>query len=98
MISTDGSQLDSLGGDTEANARNIYDGDNLGDPSKWSFSNGDSDNDDPIAEGPNEDTAAGAGHIRWRHGDDEAINMLFLDGHASTIRQGEVLNRNIRLD
>jgi len=98
MVSADGAQLPSLDGDAEANARNIYDGDNLADSSKWYFNGSDSDNDEEIAVGPNEDTSAAAGHIRWRHSSDKSINMLFLDGHAETLQQGSVLNRNIRID
>lgn len=98
MVSGDGAQVPTLGGDCEANARNIYDGDNLANPNKWYFDRGATDNDDPIAIGVNEDTIAGAGHIRWRHADNQAINLLFLDGHASTNQQGDVLNRNIRID
>jgi len=99
MVSTDGAQVPSIGGDAEANARNIYDGDNLANPGKWFYNSSDSDNEDPIATGPNQDTNAAAGHIRWRHGgNDQAINLLFLDGHAASRQQGAVLNRNIRID
>ncbi len=94
----DGAQSQA-NGDTEANARNLFDGDNLSDQSKWYFNSSDTDNDDPIAEGPNVDDASGAGHIRWRHGSgNDTINVLFLDGHASSLKQGSLLNRNIRLD
>jgi prepilin-type N-terminal cleavage/methylation domain-containing protein/prepilin-type processing-associated H-X9-DG protein len=98
MVSADGAQVPSLNDDAVADAYQIYDGDNLSDAGKWYFDSTDSDNNDAIAEGPNTDENSSQGHIRWRHGSDESINMLFLDGHASTIRQGEVLNRNIRLD
>lgn len=96
MVLTDGAQRPNLDGDSEANARNIYNGDNLADSSKW-FLSGNSDNDEAIAQGVNEDTEAAAGHIRWRHGKD-GINMLYMDGHAATNKEGDVTNRNIRLD
>jgi len=104
MLSADGAQLpsgpgaDGNVGDAVAGAYQIYDGDFLGDSSKWYFDSSDSDNDDAIAVGPNTDEDSSEGHLRWRHGSDGAINMLFLDGHASTTQEGEVLNRNIRLD
>lgn len=98
MVSTDGSQLPSLNGDAEANARNIYDYDNLANPNKWYFNPGNTDNDDPIYLGPNEDTAAGAGTIRWRHSSNQVANMLFLDGHAEAIQQNAAMQRNIRID
>lgn len=97
MLTADGSQLPSLNGDAEANSRNIYDYDNLADPNQW-YVKGNSDNDDPIFEGPNEDSAAGSGTIRWRHSNNGATNMLFLDGHASTQQIGSVLKENIRID
>ena len=99
MVSADGTQLPSLNGDSESNARNLYDGDNLGDSSRWYYRAGDADNDEAIAVGVNTDDNSAGGHIRWRHGgSDDTINMLFLDGHASSIRIGEVYNRNIRID
>jgi prepilin-type N-terminal cleavage/methylation domain-containing protein/prepilin-type processing-associated H-X9-DG protein len=33
--------------------------------------------------------------VRWRHRDDEAANFVFVDGHASAFRRGELLNRNV---
>lgn len=42
----------------------------------------------------------GAGNFRWRHGStgvDDRMNMLFMDGHAETRGQEDVLNKNIRL-
>jgi len=104
MVTADGAQNPAgpggagTEGDAVSDAYQIFDGDGMSDSSKWIFDSSDSDNDDAIANGPNEDTAAAQGHIRWRHGGDDAINMLFLDGHASTVRQGEVTNRNIRID
>lgn len=98
MVTTDGSQLPSLNGDAEANLRNMYDYDNLANPNKWYFNAGAGDNDDGIYIGPNEDTAAGAGTIRWRHSSDEATNMLFLDGHAEAVQKNSAQNRNLRID
>jgi prepilin-type N-terminal cleavage/methylation domain-containing protein/prepilin-type processing-associated H-X9-DG protein len=96
MISTDGSQLPSLNGDSEANARNIYDYDNLANPDKWYYDA--SVADDEIYIGPNADDASGAGTIRWRHGGDTTANMLFLDGHAEAVAQNAAQQRNIRID
>lgn len=96
MVSTDGSQLPSLNGDSEANARNIYDYDNLADSSKWYYDA--SVADDEIYIGPNTDDASGAGTIRWRHSSDKVANMLFLDGHAEGIEQSSAQQRNIRID
>ena len=98
MLSTDGSQLPSLNGDAEANARNIYDYDNLANPNKWYYNSGAGDNDDEIYLGPNADDASGAGTIRWRHSSDQAANMLFLDGHAEAVQQTAAAKRNIRID
>lgn len=64
----------------------------------------DPDNNDPIDPGPNEDL--GYRNLRWRHssGGKEpgsvggAVNVLFLDGHASTVKEGALLNENIRAD
>lgn len=96
MLSTDGSQLPSLNGDAEANTRNMYDYDNLGDSSKWYYDA--SVADDEIYIGPNTDDASGAGTIRWRHSNDKAANMLFLDGHAEAIQSESAKQRNIRID
>ncbi|XAL98353.1 prepilin-type N-terminal cleavage/methylation domain-containing protein [Phycisphaeraceae bacterium D3-23] len=98
MMSTDGAQVPNLNDDAAADAYQIYDADGMGDSTKWYYDSTDTDNDDAIAVGLNEDSNAAQGHIRWRHGDDTAINMLFLDGHAETLRQGDVLNENIRID
>ena len=96
MISTDGSQLPTLNGDAEANARNIYDYDNLANPNKWYYDA--SVADDEIYVGPNADDASGAGTIRWRHSSDQAANMLFLDGHAEAVAPTAAKQRNIRID
>jgi len=44
---------------------------------------------------PNENFAGG--HIQIRHGREEAINMLFVDGHASSQKQRSITNKTIRL-
>ena len=99
MLAADGAQLPSLNGDSESNARNLYQGDNLSDSSKWYYAGSDTDNDEEIAVGVNTDDDSAGGHLRWRHGGgDNTINMLFLDGHASSIGVGQVYNRNIRID
>lgn len=103
MLSTDGAQMNVTfngipPGDVAATADQIYGAGALSDPNNWYFTNSATGND-AILVGPNEDTTAGFQHIRWRHsGGNEAINMLFLDGHAATLQQGGVLNRNIRID
>lgn len=98
MLSTDGAQLPSLGGDAEANARNMYDYDNLGDSSRWYYRRNAADNDESAYEGPNVDSAEGAGTLRWRHGTDNALNVLFVDGHVEVRKSGALLNRNLRID
>ncbi|MEM9415097.1 MAG: prepilin-type N-terminal cleavage/methylation domain-containing protein [Planctomycetota bacterium] len=103
MISADGAQLpsgpgaDGTQGDAVADAYQIY-GAGMLNTSDWYFDTSDTDNDEAIAIGPNTDEDSSQGHIRWRHGGDDAVNMLFLDGHAETLRQGSVLNRHIRID
>jgi prepilin-type N-terminal cleavage/methylation domain-containing protein/prepilin-type processing-associated H-X9-DG protein len=59
---------------------------------------------DPISyTGPTPDADLpdwGAGNFRWRHGASgigDNTNMLFMDGHAETRGQDDVLNRNLRL-
>jgi prepilin-type N-terminal cleavage/methylation domain-containing protein/prepilin-type processing-associated H-X9-DG protein len=54
--------------------------------------------DEPVPLGPNADTAAGMGHIRWRVGNDNAAKFLFCDGHVKVMKQGELKNRHIRAD
>ena len=68
----------------------------------------DSDNLDPINEGPNMDgtNQAEISQPRWRHGgggqesgsDGGVVNLLFADGHASGVQRGELLQENIRPD
>jgi prepilin-type N-terminal cleavage/methylation domain-containing protein/prepilin-type processing-associated H-X9-DG protein len=69
----------------------------------------DTDNDDAIDEGPNVD-GTDQGQLalaqpRWRHGgggesgsDGGAVNLLYGDGHASTVSRGGFLVRNVRAD
>ncbi len=62
---------------------------------------GASDNDDPIAPGPNVDdvnTGSSAGFIRWRQRANTAANFLFTDGHVETLAIGQVKKRNVRYD
>ncbi|MEM8784215.1 MAG: hypothetical protein AAGE65_15375, partial [Planctomycetota bacterium] len=69
----------------------------------------DTDNQDSIEEGPNEDSASDLilGQPRWRHAGSAGqangsngggVNVLFIDGHASTVVRGEFLLENIRPD
>lgn len=72
------------------------------------FSSTDTDNDDPINEGENYDgnITPGNGDLRWRHGsggrenrsEGGNVNVLFLDGHASSVQYGALLKRNVRAD
>ena len=97
MLSSDGSQIPSLNGDAEANSRNIYDYDNLANEDQWYFSRN-TDNDELAYVGPNEDSEAGRGTIRYRHGSDTASNMLFLDGHAEPTKINLLEKGTIRID
>ncbi len=38
------------------------------------------------------------GKFRWRHGGDQAANLVFADGHAETKRRGTVKHRNVQPD
>ncbi|MEM9913522.1 MAG: DUF1559 domain-containing protein [Planctomycetota bacterium] len=89
--------MDGINGATFANPPNF-------------FSSADADNDNPIDEGPNVDGSTN-GQIalaqpRWRHGaggkesgsDGGSVNVLFGDGHASSVNRGEFLVRNVRAD
>ncbi len=63
------------------------------------YKEGYSRNDVAITEFNDEDTRTGGGLFSYRHtGSDGSGNMLFLDGHASNIKHGEVLVRNTRAD
>ncbi|MEM1097371.1 MAG: DUF1559 domain-containing protein [Planctomycetota bacterium] len=59
--------------------------------------------DDPVDPGPDTDpvtagdSANGAFNFRWRHSG-QSSNFLFLDGHAETVKQGELLGKNILSD
>jgi len=60
------------------------------------------DNDTAIDPGPNEDATpengVPRGYIRWRQGNNDAANLLFLDGHAATMNATDVKQRNVRPD
>jgi prepilin-type N-terminal cleavage/methylation domain-containing protein/prepilin-type processing-associated H-X9-DG protein len=59
---------------------------------------------DPISESPegapNFENANGStqGYVRYRHQQDTAANLAFLDGHAETMAVGEILNLNVQPD
>ena len=53
---------------------------------------------DPIDPGPNQDTTANGGNIRWRQAGDTAANFVFPDGHAQTIGIDQLQHRQIRAD
>lgn len=67
---------------------------------KWYFHQGDGDNGQPIKGGSmkEHDIWWRWGEIRWRHVGNEATNVLYLDGHAATEKNGDILRRNIRPD
>ncbi|MEM6550562.1 MAG: DUF1559 domain-containing protein [Planctomycetota bacterium] len=54
--------------------------------------------DDPVIDGPNVDGIAGFGHLRFRHGGDEVLNTVFVDGHAEAIGLGGLQIKNTRLE
>jgi prepilin-type N-terminal cleavage/methylation domain-containing protein/prepilin-type processing-associated H-X9-DG protein len=47
---------------------------------------------------PNQDIAANAGFIRWRHYANNGANFLFVDGHVESLVSGQLLRRNLRYD
>lgn len=69
-------------------------------PSVAFFDPADADNDLPIDESTNtnEDTDENQGNLRYRHGSDTSVNVLFVDGHVQTIGRGQILNRNVRVN
>lgn len=66
------------------------------DPSDY-FNASDTDNDEQIDDGPDEDGNPGLGDLRFRHGG-ETVNTAFLDGHATSNGKNSILHRNIRAD
>ncbi len=50
--------------------------------------------DDPIPVGPDQDTADGAGWLRYR-GSGATVAVVMVDGHAESLVKGKVLYRNI---
>ncbi|MEM7576952.1 MAG: DUF1559 domain-containing protein [Planctomycetota bacterium] len=44
------------------------------------------------------DPAQGFAQLRFRHAGDEAVNLVFVDGHAGAIRDGEMQVRHTRVD
>ena len=96
FLSGDGAQLPGFDGDATANAYTML---TTGlDPAGFAFRRGDPTLNDPLPTGPNEDTNAAEGKLRWRHADDTVINVLFLDGHATSEQLGALTYRNVRLD
>jgi prepilin-type N-terminal cleavage/methylation domain-containing protein/prepilin-type processing-associated H-X9-DG protein len=85
--------------DAAATAFNLYGWqDYMNNPSKWELQN-DATDDEPIFDDVNEDAGNWSwGYIRWRHGSNDAGNFMYMDGHASTEKQGTVTNRSIRLN
>ena len=62
------------------------------------FDSTDTDNNELIDDGPNVDGGTGLGDLRFRHGGDDTINALFLDGHAASQKFRTLLHRNVRAD
>jgi prepilin-type processing-associated H-X9-DG protein len=54
--------------------------------------------DTVVAPGPNDDTNATTGNIRWRHQDGQAAKFAFLDGHVAVLKRSEVTRRLFVLD
>lgn len=49
-----------------------------------------------VADGPDEDSASGDGHIRWRH--TNTAQFTFLDGHVDDFPKGTMTQKNISID
>ena len=96
LLSADGTQAQA-NGDAFANLFQMYP---LGTLSNWVFKKSDATNNDAVPVSPNADEIGGIheGQLRWRHGGEDVVNVLFLDGHASGEAQGQLQLRNIRLD
>ena len=70
------------------------------------FNPSDTDNNAPIAHGPNADSPAFGYDVRWRHGAGGQeqggpagyLNVLYLDGHAAAVDNSRLLKRNVRPD
>ncbi|MEM6459826.1 MAG: DUF1559 domain-containing protein [Planctomycetota bacterium] len=54
--------------------------------------------DDPIVTGDNTDTAANRFFPRFRHADNDVLNVLHVDGHVEGWRQGTLTARNTRVE
>ncbi len=64
---------------------------------QWHYRGWDTDNNDPIDPGPNQDARIAAGHIRWRQAGQTA-NFLYCDGHAGTRSAGVITKASVRVD
>ena len=99
MLTADGAQDPNIGPDGFDAVATAY---QLLQPTmdlgEYVFRKGDPTNFDPLPIGPNEDTAAAQGHIRYRHGGDNVVNLLYLDGHASGEQLGTLKKAVARLD
>ncbi|QDU33476.1 hypothetical protein KS4_15240 [Poriferisphaera corsica] len=105
MIIADGTQIPNPGsiyedGNARANAYNVFNGDNLtlSNRDNWLYRSSKTDSDDVVDMGPNTDDYGSEGYLRFRHASEKACNMLFLDGHASTVQENDFVLKNIRLD
>lgn len=98
-----------ISGDSTGNSPlSLYDMDNAGAIKSTDYYDAkDTDNADPIDHGPNADSDYNNRNLRWRHdsagepdGSQEGgtVNVLFLDGHVSPMKDGELLKENIRAD
>ena len=108
MVIGDAGQVTDPAAGNSGDAFAGYGGLDMGGVGYRYFSASDTDNDDAIDEGPNEDGTVRLtiSQPRWRHGsggkesgsDGGAVNLLFIDGHASSVQRGDLLQRNIRPD
>lgn len=100
MFIADASQQTTLDPGFAGNALAALDRlDNYGaDDASDYFDRSDSDNNDPIDDGPNMDGGAGLADLRFRHGGDDTVNTLYLDGHAASNKFRTLLHRNVRAD
>ncbi len=67
------------------------------------YDRNDTTNEEVIDEGPNTDLTARARNLRWRHangaedgGEGGNVNVLYADGHASSVNRGGILKRNVK--
>lgn len=110
FVMTDAGQEDSGTriGNSLANVFNIGEATRGGKALQY-FKSSDTDNEEPIFPGPNADETTATNQViaqpRWRHGggvesgsDSGSVNLIFVDGHASSVSREEFLERTSRPD